>query len=187
MMPTDRLSATFGSTAALLLFFSVCLRAQPNPVKWSVMANPPVKVLNVSGKLRVEVVAQIYEGWHIYSLTQPEGRPFPTQITVPAGQPFKLAGSIQGPHPKTKFEEVFGINVEWYEDKVVFMLPVQVAAGAPAGKHKLLVDVRFQACSDRICLQPKTEKLELDLEVSGASSCSQDKPGARPPRKKPRR
>src|SRR5258707_14264147 len=110
MMPTDRLSVKCFSTAAFLLLFFGCLRAQPNPVKWSVRANPPIKVLNVSGKLRVEVVAQIYEGWHIYSLTQPEGGPFPTRITVPAGQLFKLAGSIQAPHPKTKFEEVFGIN-----------------------------------------------------------------------------
>jgi len=36
---------------------------------------------------------------------------------------------------------------------------------APPGLQKLLVEARYQSCNDRLCLPPKTVKLEASVEV----------------------
>jgi len=152
------------SLAAIILLFTVCVCAQPTPVKWSIKSNSPDNTLNAGVKFTVRVTALIEEGWHIYSLTQPKGGPLSTKITIPDGQPFKLAGRIKGPQPISKFEEVIGIT-EWHEKIADFLLPVQVEPDASTGKGKLLVETRFQACSKQICLPPTTAKLELEVEL----------------------
>jgi thiol:disulfide interchange protein DsbD len=138
--------------------------AQPTPVKWSIKSTSPDKTLNAGVKFTVQVTALIEQGWHIYSLTQPEGGPLSTKITIPDRQPFKLAGRIEGPQPISKLEEVIGVT-EWHEKVADFSLPVQIEPDASAGKCKLLVEVRFQACSKQICLPPTTAKLELEVEL----------------------
>jgi DsbC/DsbD-like thiol-disulfide interchange protein len=145
-------------TSALIIF-SAGAHAQPNPIKWTIKAEAPLKA---DDKFIVQVTARIDKGWHIYSLTQPDGGPIATRITLPDGQPFKLAGTIRGPKPQSKFSEAFGRKIEWHEDTVDFTVPVRAATSIPPGKPNPVVEVRFQACSDRICLPPRTLSLELD-------------------------
>lgn len=137
-----------------------------NPVVWSLTAKEPPKPLKPGSTFNAQLTAKIVEGWHLYSLDQPDGGPKPTRITVPAEQVFELADSIESPEPHKAHDENFGIETEFYLDRVAFTLPVRVAANAPAGQHKLQVQVRFQTCSDQLCLPPKTLKLELAVEVA---------------------
>ncbi len=137
-----------------------------NPVTWSLTAKEPPKPLKPGSTFNAQLTAKIEGGWHLYSLDQPDGGPKPTRITVPAEQVFELADSIESPEPRKKHDENFGMETEFYLDGVTFTLPVRVAANASAGQHKLQVQVRFQTCSDQLCLPPKTLKLELAVEVA---------------------
>src|SRR6266545_4448304 len=74
--------------------------------------------------------------------------------------------SLTANEPLKKHDENFGMETEFYETAVTFTLPVRVGTNATAGQHKLQVQVRFQTCSDELCLPPKLMKLELAVEVA---------------------
>ena len=150
--------------ALSLIFFVSGLIAQPTPVRWSIKADPSAKTLKAVSKFSVQVTAQIAEGWYFYSITQPKGGPIRTTFSMPKVQPFRLVGTIKGPKPKIKFDDNFDINVESYEGSAVFMVPVRVVRAKP-GKQKLHVSVRFQACNGEICLSPRTDNLELEVDL----------------------
>jgi thiol:disulfide interchange protein len=167
-----------------LLFLAGAAAAQ-NPVTWSIKANAPGS-LNPGDKFSAQVTAQIQGGWHLYSLTQGGGGPIPTRITVPDGQPFKLAGSVRGPRPRVAMDPNFEINTETHEGRATFNVPLAAAADAPAGGQSLNVNVRYQACNDKNCLPPRTAKLSAPITlvalstVAPTSAQSEAKQNAKP-------
>ena len=149
------------------LVFTAELRAQPNPVKWEIKKDPSAQALKLGSRFAISVSAQIEDGWYIYSLTQPRGGPLRTMITVTEGQHFKIAGSIKGPRPLIKFAPGFGINTELHKASVNFLVPLRVRSKLSNGSSELSLEVRYQACTEHICLPPRTVKLECDVVVSG--------------------
>ena len=80
--------------------------------------------------------------------------------------PFALAGAIQAPDPQVMQDPSFGMEVELYEGEAVFTLPVRVASGASPGTQKLVVSASYQSCNNRLCLPPKTAKVEVPITVA---------------------
>jgi thiol:disulfide interchange protein DsbD len=149
----------------LALPLSAAAQAE-NPVRWSaaVKAREPVKA---GTRFDVALTAKIEDGWHLYSTTQPPGGPIATRITVPAGSVFSLAGPADGPPPREAFDPNFSMETEFYDEAVVFTVPIRVAAGAAAGVQELRIHAYFQTCDDRFCLPPRTERLSLRVDVAG--------------------
>jgi thiol:disulfide interchange protein DsbD len=139
--------------------------AQGDAIKWS--AATKATSVKPGATFEVQVTADLAEGWHLYSITQAPP-PIATRITVPGGQPFALAGSVEGPTPRVAFDQSFGIDTEFYEDNAAFVVPVKAAADAPGGKRKLRIDTYFQLCNDQLCLPPKTVPVEVELTIAGA-------------------
>ena len=139
--------------------------AQADAIKWS--AATKATTVKPGASFEVQVTADLGDGWHLYSITQAPP-PIATRITVPAGQPFALAGSVEGPTPRVAFDQSFGIDTEFYEDSAIFVVPVKAAADAPGGKRKLRIDTYFQLCNDQLCLPPKTVSVEVELTIAGA-------------------
>ena len=150
--------------------FAVVLSAfaAENPVAWSLAERGGSQPLKPGATFQARLVAKIEPGWHLYSTSQPPGGPIPTRIWLPAGQPFELGGAIGAPRPKVAFDQNFDMDVESYDDTAAFTLPVRVSAGAPAGPRKLAVHASFQACNDRMCLPPRTVKLEMPVEIAAS-------------------
>ena len=136
----------------LLLAASLLPAAQMNPVRWS-MSEQGRKGSVITFKVK----ADIESGWHLYSISQPPGGPIPTTISLTGEQPFELVGQITGPKPKSEFDRNFEMEVEYYEGVAEFSLPV-VQKGQ--GKQTLRVSAHFQVCNDKLCLPPRTVKLE---------------------------
>ena len=156
--------------AALCAALAICILAQDepaklDPVKWSLKADIGSRPLKAGDKFDVQLTAEIEEGWHLYSTEEMPQGPKPTRINLAADQPFEMTGSIDSPLPQTAFDENFGIRTEFYEQSVTFSLPLQVNANAPAGKRKLTVQVRYQSCTEKLCLAPKLVKLEAEVEI----------------------
>ena len=59
----------------------------------------------------------------------------------------------------------FGMEVELYEGEAVFTLPVKLAAGVAPGSQKLIVSASYQSCNNKLCLPPKTVKVELPVTI----------------------
>ncbi|HEY0928432.1 MAG TPA: protein-disulfide reductase DsbD domain-containing protein [Gemmatimonas sp.] len=115
----------------------------------------------------VQIGAQIDPGWHVYSLTQQPDGPFPLRVTsgpASAGSntPWTVAGTVKGPVPERQPTSPFGIPVEWYSGAPQFSVPL-IANAAASGTSTAVLRVRYQACSDTLCLPPKTIELSTRL------------------------
>jgi hypothetical protein len=139
-------------TRFALLLVGLAAFAAENPVAWLLSGNPPKP--GASGTVRLTV--RVEPGWHLYGLSQPDEGPRPTRIWLPEGQPYRINGPIKAPSIERKFDQNFGVEVEYFKgDIMTFQLPVKSTGGGT-----LRVAVQYQTCNDRLCLPPKTLILE---------------------------
>jgi DsbC/DsbD-like thiol-disulfide interchange protein len=151
-----------------LLFAAVtaaCLAAAPaDPVAWT-LQNPPAAPVKAGARFKVKLLAAVQDGWHMYSLKPMAEGPIPTRIWIAEGQPFSLAGAVQAPDPQVMQDASFGMEVELYEGEAVFTLPVRVASSAAPGAQKLVVSASYQSCNNKLCMPPKTVKVEVPVTI----------------------
>ncbi|MGC2656955.1 MAG: protein-disulfide reductase DsbD N-terminal domain-containing protein [Bryobacteraceae bacterium] len=145
--------------------FLFCLAAlgAENPVSWSI-ANSPKKPVRAGTSFALHLQAQIQSGWHLYSIDQDSGGPVATEISA-AGNPNFQLGAIKGPKPIQLFDPNFNQRVGFYVDKAEFTVPVQVSPSGTAGSQTLPLQIRYQSCNDKMCLPPKTIKVDAPVEV----------------------
>lgn len=115
------------------------------PVKWQFAA----KKLNDKEAVII-MKAVIEDGWHIYSQNVEDGGPVKTSFTFDASKDFSLNGKTIEPKPKTKFEDVFGMDVPYFSKEVVFQQKVKLNKGQTVVKGL----VEFMACDAERCLPP---------------------------------
>jgi thiol:disulfide interchange protein DsbD len=139
--------------------------APADPVAWR-LQNAPATPVKPGGRFNVKLQAAVQEGWHLYSLKPIADGPLPTRIWIAEGQPFSLAGAVQAPEPQVIQDATFGMEVELYEGEAVFALPVKVASGAAPGAQRLVVSASYQSCNNKICLPPKTVKVEVQVVIA---------------------
>jgi thiol:disulfide interchange protein len=157
--------------AVLLLTAVAAANSQENAVTWS--ASCPVGGVHQGQKFTAKVSARINPGWHIYSITQAPGGPIPTAITLPGKQPFTLGGFVIGPLPHSSYDPNFQSQTDTYEKTVSFKVPLMAANTVQSGTNSVAIDVRFQACNERICLPPKTVHLKAVVKiVAGAKAAA---------------
>jgi len=127
------------------------LAQQPEvPVTWSLVATVAPRA---AGRVHARLTASIAQGWHLYSISQPEGGPNATEINLDPKSPYQLTGPIAGPPPTSAFDPNFRIRTEFYTDSAAFDLPLSVHKKAEP-LAPIVVMVRYQACSRRLCTQP---------------------------------
>lgn len=126
-----------------------------NPVKWSLKVERSVELLNEGNNFMAVLSAEIERGWHLYALEKIEGGPIPTLISVPDGLPFEL-GKIDAPAPLENHDSAFGVTTKFYQNTVDFNLPIRVSDKAQKSSTSLKIKVRYQICSEEVCLAPKT-------------------------------
>ena len=148
---------------AALAAFSL-FAAPPEPVAWKVQ--PPVTRLKPGSRFQVKLTAQIQNGWHIYGLRPVADGPIATRIWVADGQAVLSAGAVEGTDPQNMRDPAFGMEVQLYEGEVTFTIPLRLAATATAGDQKFMVNASYQSCDNKICLPPKTVKLEVPVTVA---------------------
>ena len=134
--------------------------------------------VQAGSQIEALLVARIVDGWHLYSTTQASGGPIPTSISVVENSVFSQVGSVKGPPPLRWFDRNFGIDTEYFEKRVDFRVPVRIGSEAPSGVHQLSVKVRFQACSDTLCLAPQNRTLTGNIQVAGRSGSEAGSPTA---------
>ena len=140
--------------------------SEPDPIKWSISASlaEPGKA---GDRFVIELTALIDRGWHLYSTEKVEGGPTPTRIVILAEQSFERAGEIDSPAPHSSFDPNFQVATEYYDNSVTFAIPVRRLPNSPPS-NKIKVQVRYQACTQTLCLPPKILELETSIKIAGA-------------------
>lgn len=108
----------------------------------------------------VFIKATIDQGWHVYSQTVKEGGPVKTTFTFPASKLYTLVGTTSEPTPITKFEKVFGMNVSFFENSVIFQQKVKLKAKTATVKGKF----EYMTCNDQKCLPPEDVDFSVDIK-----------------------
>ena len=136
------------------------------PVRWSVVPRSSPLQVTPGRTVPLAVQADIAKGWHIYSLTQKAGGPIPLSIKLVDAPDVIIRGVIKAPQPERAFDKNFGVETEIYSGSARFTIPVGVPGRSLSGFRKFQVAVRYQACSETLCLPARTEKLAVVLLIA---------------------
>lgn len=142
----------------ITLFSAVAVMAQSNdPVQWNFAA------VKKSDKVyELTFTATIAKPWHIYSQSTPKGGPVPTKIAFKTNPLATIKGiAKENGTLKTKHEEVFGVDVKYFDTKVEFVQTVNLKS---AVKTNLAGTVTYMVCNDSECLPPKNVSFDLKLQ-----------------------
>lgn len=136
------------------------------PVKWTVIGGDSARAV-VSGRtVPITLEAEIAKGWHIYSLTQKAGGPIPLRLDLVGAADVVVRGVVKAPKPERIFDKNFGIETELYSGSPRFTIPVGVSGRSPTGTRKFQIGARYQVCSDKMCLPPRTDKLDAAIRIA---------------------
>jgi len=144
----------------LLLLMSTAVMAAPAqnmPYSWNFSAKK-----TGPGSYEIHCAAALRAPWHIYSQFTPAGGPVPTKFVFAKNPLYKTAGE-----PKetgrlvTRHEEVFGVDVKYFEGDVDF---IQIVKMKSAAKTNFTGSVTFMVCNDTECMPPKTEQFSVTLQ-----------------------
>jgi DsbC/DsbD-like thiol-disulfide interchange protein len=161
--PTPARVSTAVPWAAASSYETTSLR----PVRWTVVGGAGAREV-VSGRtVPITLQADIAKGWHIYSLTQKPGGPIPLRLDLLGAADVIVRGVIKAPKPERAFDKNFGLETELYSGSPRFTIPVGVPGRAPNGIRQFQIGARYQVCSEKVCLPPRTDKLAVALRISG--------------------
>ncbi len=126
------------------------------PYTWSFVAK---KAADKTYEIHCRV--EINPPWHTYSQFTPEGGPVPTKFEFSKNPLYTLAGPVKELGKlQTRHEEVFAVDVKYFDGKVDFVQRVKLKGNA---KTNFSGSVEFMVCNDVQCLPPTTEKFTLAL------------------------
>lgn len=108
----------------------------------------------------VSFVAELEEGWHIYSqYTDPNVGPVPTEIIIEKNKNVRPKGKVIEPTPVKAYDENFGGDVMYFEDKVEFSQEIKVKSpGIVKGT------ITYMVCNDEKCLPPADVNFEIEIK-----------------------
>ena len=163
------LSMKTGITLALLALpwiFGLADADSPDEVvRWTASVTSTATI-TAGSNATLDLSGELEEGWHVYALEQHSGGPTPLRITLDANAIATAAGPTSGTVPDKVHDAHFGFDTQLYTHPFVVHLPVRVDPNLATGKQLIPVSVRFQACSDRECLLPRTVHLSVPVDVA---------------------
>ena len=143
-------------TAALLLFIAIFAHAQmANPVKTSAQ-------LKMGKGAEAEMVfsLSIDPSWHVYSTNLGSNGPTEAALKFDAKDGIELVGGLKAVGKEiSKYDELFGMNLRYFEKSVVFIQKIKFTKANYAFDAYL----QYGACNDKTCLPPS----EITLKKSG--------------------
>ncbi len=118
---------------------------------------------------QIAVVMKIRPGFHVNAREKSEAYLIATDIkaALPAG--FN-SGEVSYPKGKLEKFEFSKIPLNVYQDTVILRIPVTALADAPLGEQHIPLKLRYQACSNELCLPPVTLTLDATLNVAASTS-----------------
>ncbi|MFQ5767890.1 MAG: cytochrome c biogenesis protein CcdA, partial [Acidobacteriota bacterium] len=140
--------------------------ATPRPEE--IVAVSPVVSLSAvhpGGTAKLAVVGQIMDGWHVNAHHPLDEYLIPTELVVK-----KIPGISFGepayPEGKVLTFEFADAPLKVYQTRMVVVVPFSVDRSVQPGLWTLSGSLRYQPCSERICLPPAEVPFSTSLEVA---------------------
>lgn len=158
-----------GFLALFLLTFCAGFAQMVEPVKVD------VKMVKDGDNAVLTFTMDIDEGWHVYGTEEIEYGPTPTSISVETIRGAQLDGGLEYEGQSVrKYDEVFELDVEYFEHKVQF-----------AQKLKILEDdftvegyLEYSACNNQSCMPPMKVEFSEGAEVSKPQANTAEQAGS---------
>ena len=115
------------------------------------------------------VVMKIRPGFHVNAREVSEDYLIPTDLSAGPLAGFRI-GTANYPKGVLRTFPFSRTRLNVYEGSVTLRMRLEALATAPLGPQKLPLKLRYQACSDKLCLPPVTLPIEVDLEVAPAGT-----------------
>ncbi len=113
--------------------------------------------------------ATLDKGWHLYSQNEAETdeiTPTPTEFTFHnTDETYSLVGETLEPKGIEKYDNIFEMNVKYFEDEVTFSQKIRLI---DKDLKTVKAEVFFSVCDDEKCLAP--EIVEFDLNLTGEAT-----------------
>lgn len=154
----------------LALFAAGPLAAQSNIPRGSEVVAPAAYVslepVPRGRAFELAVVLKIRPGFHINAREVSADYLIPTDLSAQLPDGFR-AGALTYPSGVLRpFKFSPGTKLNVYEDKATLRMKLEALSNAPLGPQKIALKLRYQACSDEICLPPTTLPVEAHLRVA---------------------
>jgi len=115
---------------------------------------------------KIVIKANIEKGWHLYSQQLGDEGPIPTSFTFEANpENYIVQGEMMEPDVPSVFDEVFEMEIKFFEDNAEFSQEVKVLDENAVIKF----EVEFMACNDTQCLPPETVPFQISVLKNEAS------------------
>jgi thiol:disulfide interchange protein DsbD len=120
---------------------------------------------------QIAVVMKIRPGFHVNARAKSEDYLIATDLktTLPAGF---TNGEVSYPKGKLEKFAFSKIPLNVYQDTVILRMPVTALASAPLGEQHIPLKLRYQACSNELCLPPVTLPLDATLNVAASATAA---------------
>lgn len=114
-------------------------------------------------ELELGLVLSVAKGWHVYWRNPGESGAAPElKLSLPAG--LEQTGPLRWPAPE-RLEIPGGLVNHVYQGEVTLLVPVRVAAAAPAGPLELAGVASWLVCDEDVCIGEEA-RVSLTLRVS---------------------
>lgn len=164
-----RFLGNFYLLVIITFLFSGHLFSEENPnlhIKFK--ANVNKNIVKKGESLKILLNMDIAKYWHIYGLKEQlnsEGiGPSPTEITLSSSK-LDIDGQVKSDKPGSKMDEGFGINIDYFEGNVNFIVNTIVKEDFDLNKDTFSVIVYAQQCDTTSCLQPDEFYVPVSSEV----------------------
>lgn len=120
------------------------------------------------------IVATIASGWHVNSHTPSEEFAIPTVLEIDPATAELIGEPTYPAHAMKAFEFTGGKALAVYDGT----FPIGFRAKLKPGATKIGATLRYQACSDRVCLPPNRATVDIDINKIGAAPATTPPPAA---------
>ena len=160
---------TLGTTALLLVVTAFSSPAagqlaRPEDVVQIKVALPKTG-FNAGETFQAALVLEIMAGYHLNPNRVMDPTLIPTDLLIPEDSPIAFP-FVRYPEDQARGGvPVPGFDNNQYHDRVLIRLVGRLPEGAAVGEAKVSMKLRYQTCTDTVCLYPYDKPLELIVPV----------------------
>ena len=116
-------------------------------------------------QIRIAAVVQIEPGWHTNSNRPTLDFLIPTQLQFSLLAGWQLVESHYPPGELKAFQFASQQQLSVYHGEIIIFTKIALPDDVAVPSIALPAELRYQACSDRICLPPVTVRVEVEIDI----------------------
>jgi cytochrome c biogenesis protein CcdA/thiol-disulfide isomerase/thioredoxin len=164
------MTRTVLATLAWVVIGAGAVFAQPPRAKVTPFVE--AEAVAAGGQTRLALTVALPPKLHVQSDKPRDPSLIPTVLTVEAPSGVKVTNLVF-PHPSDFTLEGAKEPLAVFDNEFVVGAEIQLDPGAPAGDLVIPGRLRYQACDDRVCFQPRTERFEWRVRVASTPVAGQ--------------